>query len=477
MEPQLPQPSPQKAFERHCASLGKAVLDYTSVLAVHHYDADGIAAASISALALKSKGVAFDLLCAQSLGEDEIRTAARSNASALLFFDLGAGRLSQLNSLARLGKPVFVFDHHQSAKVEQPSPSLSVAIPQQFGFDGAREACASTASFFAFSPHVPISAAARMSALALAGACGDLQDRGGLAGANLAVLDSARRLNAVSCARGLRLYGTGLQPLPSMLAHSFDQYLPGISGSQKAASIFLRRNSIPFSQARDGKKVFLRFCDLSNVDQARLVGALALHCAERKVPAASMRALVGEVLALSSPDWLGGSASTAGELATLLNACGRQGCGGAAVSLCLGEKSALEEALAALASHRTVLGRGMWLARNRLEDFGGFCFLDARGELPAASAGTIAGLLLQSGEAAQAKPVVVACLDDAGLSKVSARAGQGCKSDVGAAFSCAAAQAGGEGGGHAHAAAAKFHSGDEKLAQFLLAFNSALKTH
>ncbi len=461
-----------KAFCRYASLAGQRVLSAESAFIVHHCDADGIASACIAALALKAKGTPFDMLAAKRMDDSVLRQAARCDAQTLVFADVGSDKLNELNAMARLGKSVAVFDHHPPATVKQPSDSLWSVNPHKYSIDGSLHACSSSAAFLSFSEHVPVSTAKRMAQLALAGIAGDMQQ---MRGANALLLEQSARLNAVKVRHDVRLFGRNSRSLPQFLSLSTEPFLPGLSGSEKACALFLRRNGIPVSETRGGKKVFLRYSDLPEAQRKKLVGALAVHCAEAR---AAPRNLVGVVYEYPAGDCLP-EACDAAEFATLLNACGKQGRSDAAVSLCLGERQKEEEALRLLSSYRISLSRGLSFARRFAEDLGRFYFIDGRGEVSDSVVGTVAGLFLNSGVVEQDKPVIAFSVDDETRVKASARATPLLAEsgvDVGRALSSAAAMAGGHGNGHALAAGAVFADSKENVSAFLLALGEEMRS-
>ncbi|MFH1107000.1 MAG: DHH family phosphoesterase [Candidatus Micrarchaeota archaeon] len=456
-------------FAKKASSAGASSLSCKNALVLHHYDADGIAAASVIGLALKARSIPFRMLPCKRFDDESLRTAAKSDSPAVFVADLASDRLNDLNAIARLGKFVSVVDHHPPAAVHNPSASLAVVNPHRHGLDGALYACSSTSAYLAFCEHVPIETARRMAQLALAGICGDMQP---MEGANALVLRQARLINAVRVERDLRLFGLASRSLIQLLSQSGEPFLPGLTGSDKASALFLRRHGIPLYSDKEGKRTWLRYCDLEEKERRRLVGALASDSA-----AGSAVRLVGDLFYFPGEDPQS-EASNAQEFASLLNACGRQGRSDLAVALCMGEGAGLDEARALLQSHKRALGRGFSFARSRAEDLGAFYFADARGDLPDYVVGTIAGSLAGSFPAPAAKPVVIAALDETGRVKVSARAARTFASaggDLGRAVSAAAVKAGGFGGGHSVAAGAWLADSPGKLDAFLLALGDELR--
>ncbi|HEX7392104.1 MAG TPA: DHH family phosphoesterase, partial [Thermoplasmata archaeon] len=118
----------------------KVINSASYIRVVSHYDADGLAAASIIVGALTRAKKRFHLTISKSLDQEMIDSLAKEGNEAILFLDMGSG---QIDSLETLEAKLAALDHHKpirkSRKVVQVNPHF-------FGMDGMTESCASSVS-------------------------------------------------------------------------------------------------------------------------------------------------------------------------------------------------------------------------------------------------------------------------------------------------------------------------------------------
>jgi len=459
-----------RAFRKYASEVGERVLRQSSVVLVHHFDADGLSAAGICHRALTEKKVLFRTVALKKMDPNAIRTLSEAPEPCLLICDLSAGFLKDLARIALAPKMVAILDHHPPEEDALPD-SLHLVNPHRFGMDGAHDACSASTAFFAFSAHVPVAAAKHMAQSALVGAVGDVQDREGLVGANRLLLQQAQKLGVVRVENDLRIFGRVSRGLVSFISFCSEPLLPGLSGSDKQSALFLFRHGIPFVESRNGERRWLRYNDLSHEQRFTLRGALIAYGAGRGVPEKELKSLLGPVYLFPDED----SASElfdAYEFSTLLNACGRHDRPDLGVALASGNRSVFEEAKRMLRQHRLAIRKGISFARRHAEDMGAFYFLDARSHIPDSVIGTVAGAFFNSGAVKQVKPVIAFSMDDNGLVKVSSRASKPLIEKgihLGRVMQNASLKVNGYGGGHSIAAGASFSSSAENESAFLLA--------
>ena len=110
-----------------------------------------------------------------------------------------------------------------------------------------------------------------LSALAIVGAVGDLQDmaRGRLVGLNRWVLEVGVGAEVLSFCRDLKLFGKQTRPVFKMLEFSSDPYIPGLSGDEDACISFLKEQGIRLKGER-----WRRWIDMSPEEKGRIASAL-----------------------------------------------------------------------------------------------------------------------------------------------------------------------------------------------------------
>jgi len=418
-------------------------------LVVHHYDADGIAAAAIVCLARKKNGKETRTRSSKQLDEGSV--ALLQGERELVFADLGSG---QLDSIETLDADCVVIDHHPPGRAN----GVTHFNPHGYGFDGATECSASAAAFHCFK-HLEIVGTAR---LGITGAVGDMQDLGGFRGLNKEMLDYAVEKGEAKTGRDLRLPGRASLPLAEFLANCAEPFLPGLTGDDKACALFLKNQGIPLKRAER----WLKYLDLDERDRQRLASSLITYCINNAVNSEAVKAMAGEIYRF--PNFQGEEAD-AHEFAALLNACGRNNAAEKGVAACMGDAQALGEARGLLFDYRRSVREGIKCAIVKGFDAGPFYLVDCRGEVSDTIIGVVASAYLNSGLVKRNKPAIALSLDGSRV-KVSGRGTAWLVEkglDLGEAFRKAAQAAGGRGGGHDVAAGAAFEATKENEAAFL----------
>ena len=313
---------------------------------IYHYDADGIASASSALRALTRLGYPAQATALQGVERERISALLAASTSPVLVVDTGA---SWLDVFARHPKPVVVLDHHKYPGVPEPPPlpdHVAMVNPLDWGVDGMSELCASTLTwlFTVFLDPVNWDNAP----WGLSGAIGDRQHVGGFLGLNGRLVEEAVRRSVLVRRPGLALFGPSLEVA---IATSIDPYFRGLSGRPDEAAELLRGL---------GLDPHLAPARLSPVDAARLSQALKARLAEARV--------APELAGMLDADrwYVPALGQDAEELSNLQNAAGRAGMPGVGVALALGDASALERAREAETSWRAGILAGL----RRIEDKG-----------------------------------------------------------------------------------------------------------
>ncbi len=434
----------EEGFLSACAEAKKLAFSFREPLIVHHYDADGVSSGSIVAGAFLDEGRKFRRECIKKLDDEAIDRYLAAGEKEIIFVDLGGGN-RRVNEL----RDALIIDHHQTEGVDKPQ-----ANPCMHGIDGGTELSAAGAAYFVFGSRPD---------LAIVGAMGDMQHP--LTGMNRRILAEGGKSGEIRIEQDLSFYGRYCRPLVQFLAYCDDPYLPGISYREEKAVELLGDLGIPLEQG--GRKRV--YADLGDAEKKALVSAIArLLVNSNRLKSAEE--LVGESCVF--PRRERDETFEANEFSTLLNACGRHGKPEIGVGVCLNDASAKTEARALLALHRRMLRDGIAFAGSRMQDFGEFYFLDARGAIDEGLVGVICGMVLQQG---WKKPVIGVSLGEGRTIKASGRAPRRLVEggmNLGLLMKQAGADAGGIGGGHRMAAGASIPEG--RINEFLLSAGAFL---
>lgn len=408
------------------------------VRVISHYDADGLASASVIAGALARMRKQFHLSMVKGLDDDGLARIAKEGNAVVLFLDMGSG---QIDGLEGLDARVVALDHHKpirkSRKVVQVNPHFH-------GMDGMVEACGASLSLLL--SIVLDDANWALSPVALAGVVGDRQHMGGMKGVNQQILDQAVEGKHVTVQRGLNLTGTTVL---DTVANSVDPYFVGMSGREENALAFLESMKINPKTPMGS---------LDEVYRRKLTSMLSLRLMGQGCRPETVEELVSDV------HWIPSMELSTSDLADLLNACGRMDHEGLGVALSLGDKSALAEANGLRRQYTSnIMKRLLSIEEAGAEQMQNIQFFEA----PDPSlAGAQCGLAMQY-ILDQAKPTIA--LSTAGDKvKVSSRGTKYLVSkglDLSAALKRASEKVGGRGGGHAVASGATIPA--DKREEFL----------
>lgn len=409
---------------------------------ISHYDADGLAAASIMVGALSRCKKQFHLTISKSLDKGIIEGIGREGNEAILLLDMGSGMIDNLETLeARIA----ALDHHKPIR---KSKKVVQANPHFFGIDGMTESCASTVSFLLAVMMDPCNW--DLSPIAVAGIIGDRQHMGGMKSINQQVLDYAKEKGFIEVQRGLSLKGATIS---DAIADSVDPYFVGLSGRKDNVLAFLDSMKLNPSTPMGA---------LDEVYRRKLTSMLSLRLMGQGCRPETVEELVTEI------HWIPSMGMSAADLADLLNACGRMDYEGLGIALCMGDKEALERAGELRREYNNKI-----MDRLVSIESGGVKHMDHIQYFTASDpslAGAQCGLAMQY-ILDQARPTF-ALSKVRGSVKVSSRGTKYLVSkglDLSAALKKAAEKFGGIGGGHAVAAGATIEEGKEE--EFLKALD------
>lgn len=406
-----------------------------SLRVISHYDADGLAAASVMAGAIWRARRRFHLTIGRSLDGSMVESLAKEGNEAILFLDMGSGQIDALESLEAR---VVALDHHKPIR---KSKKVVQANPHFFGIDGMTEACASTLSLLAAA--MLDSCNWELAPVAIAGIIGDRQHMGGMRGLNQQIVDYAKMKGLVEAQRGLNLKGA---TVADAITDSVEPYFVGLSGRRENVLAFLESTRLNPAAPMGA---------LDEMYRRKLTSMLSLRLMGQGCRPETVEELVTDIY------WIPALGVSASDLADLLNACGRMGQEGLGVALCMGDKEALATAGELRRSYnRKIMERLMAIEAEGVEETDHLQYFEASDP---SLAGAECGLAMQY-ILDQSKPTL-ALSRASGRVKVSARGTKYLVSkglDLSAALKKASEALGGFGGGHAVAAGATIPEGKEQ---------------
>ncbi len=422
---------------------------------VSHYDADGIASASIIALALAMEGKQFRLSIIKQLSEERIKELAKEGSLLTVFTDLGSGHLKSMQDhLVFPGAKVVVLDHHQvkGEILEENAENIVHVNPLIFGINENLSGAGVT--YFLAKELDPENIG--LSYLGVVGAVGDsqmgsIEERWGLSGPNKEILKDAKKSQKLSVTHGLRIWGKYSRPLHKALEYCTDPCIPGVSGSESASVQFLTELGIPLKNNGEWRTL----SGLTEDEQKILASGIIKERirGNQKSP----HEIFGDVYEIPDhpPEF-----RSAEEFATVLNACGKLGKPFVGLSMCMRNPESFEEAKSLLLHYRKDIGKAIsWINQNRdvIKMTERCTYMLAGNRISEHIISNVVSIFNKSGFVPEDRPVFAFADAEDGRVKVSARAhdilvenGMNMESII----SMAASRFGGEGGGHKGAAGA-----------------------
>ncbi|HID42435.1 MAG TPA: DHH family phosphoesterase [Archaeoglobaceae archaeon] len=449
----------EKEVLKRARRLAEIITKQSYILVVTHIDADGITSGSIAKISLERAGIENDIIFLKQLDEEAVEKIADKNVF-VWFTDLGSG---QINLIEKYGINYTITDHH----VPQGKTGCQLN-PHDFGLDGSYELSGSTTTYLVAEQ---MGLNYDLVPLAITGAVGDLQDlnSGKLVGLNRNILKYAVKNGFVEAFRDLRLFGKQTRPVYKMLEYTYDPFLPGISGNEKASLDFMEKANVPPKNS-DGWR---RWIDLIHDEKLSLASEIVKLCIYAGYPLDTIKKLVGETYILTNEEE-GTEIRDAMEFSTLLNATARYGHEEIGLKVCMGDRdNAFRRARYLLQNHRRNLSEGLKLVdKIGIKEMDNLQYFHAENRILDTIVGIVAGMCFS--KANLNKPIVAFANKEDGI-KVSARATHRLVSKgihLANALKIAAEKVGGKGGGHPIAAGATIPDGREP--EFLKELNTIL---
>jgi single-stranded-DNA-specific exonuclease len=371
------------------------------------------------------------------------------------------------------GFKMAILDHHQI--VGEDSNNFAHVNPHLHGIDGARDISAAGVAYFV--AKAMDKANVDMSAVALVGALGDLQDKYDqreLGGLNKLIVEDALNAGHVTVEKDLIFFGRETRPIHRTLASTTSPFIPGISGEEDKSLAFLSSLDI---KTKNGEK-WRALRDLSAEEKTRLCSALADYLLSKGLHY-EVSNLIGHIYILNREEpWT--PLRDAREFAVLLNATGRMDRPSVGVAVCMGDRGAgLEEANKVLEDYRRTINKYLgWVMEKpermrELENIYVVCGEDFIDDKIIGAISTILSSSLPNPE----KPLIAyANVEEDNLAKFSARTMDTMTNrgvNLGEVMQVAAEKFQGKGGGHNVAAGAQVPI--DKVAEFIDLVNDLVR--
>jgi single-stranded-DNA-specific exonuclease len=472
----MPSEGNRDAFIERAISIASIIKDSLQsdslFVAVSHHDADGLSSAGIIGSALVRANARFTLRIVEELREELVDEISKTKPDTAIFTDIGSGYLDLLNSRIS-AKTTIILDHHPP-NAEGPG-RITQLNPHEFGIDGATKISAAGVAYFV--TRALSDENKDLSALAIVGALGDMQDKNekrSLMGLNEAIVEDAVSSRSVKVDTDLVVYGRETRPIHRSLAYTTTPYLPNLSGREDNCLTLLTKTGISL---KDGDR-FRTIADLTRDEKQRLINAIMSNLSSVGFQSSVVMDMVGSVYTLlNEPS--GGPTRDAREFSALLNACGRTGNAALGVSVSMGDrKTALDEANEVVATYRKTLASYMeWLTKSpgAIQKFRVIWVVRGENEIQESMTGAFSSIISSAGNLSPDNAIIVLTKAKDGGVKLSARAPPKLLKmgmNLGAALNTTAKKYSGFGGGHNVAAGAHIKVDDPT--QFLQELDQAL---
>ena len=418
-----------KAMEEKAETIAQYLKDQIFVRIFSHNDGDGLTSAAIMSAALKRLHIPCHVTNLPKLEADILALHEDSfyEDTPLLFCDMGS---AQWDVLKEYPNPVIILDHHQFKERPETPYFLN---PEDVGLSGATMICGAGLCWMVAEKMDP--ANIDLASLALVGIESDRQL---MISANELILEKAKNAGIIDIRKGLRI-GDGL--LSDIFMYTLEPYLD-ITGNPELIEEFLAGLGLSGKRAED----------LTSDEMKTLTDAVSRKLTEKGC-IEGLEACVGETYLLNNC-----LVRNICDLSGIINSCGNFKEYGLAVSLCLNDPSALEDALSYYRQGREILIRSIAESVPLLKDGGCINFVIGNDMY---NAGETASVIVRYVN--PEKPVICLNVSD-GFIKVSGRGTrrqirQGLNLSV--AFKEAAEAVGGRGGGHNIASGGSLPAGTE----------------
>ena len=446
-------------FLASAAEASKVILDTVQkdglIHVFSHLDADGIAAAGIMGKTLFRLDAKFRVRITPQLDEKIIDGIVADKPKLTIFTDFGSGNLDLLNKKIPNFK-VLILDHHQ-INDDSKNENFVQVNPHVFGIDGATEVSGSGVAYFV--AKAVNRANVDLAPVALVGALGDMQDKydqRSLCCLNEIIVNDAVAAGLIKVEKDLTFFGRETRPIHRTLATTTNPFIPGLSGEEDKALVFLANLDIPIKQGEKWRA--LR--DLTEDEKKRLCSALADHLLSKGLHL-EVENLIGYIYVLTSEE-PNTALRDAREFAVVLNSTGRMDRPSLGIAICMGDrKAALEESNKILEDYRKSINKYLgWVAEKpeRMRELQNIYVINGENFINEKIVSTVSSIIVSGLTNNEKALIAFANVEKEQAAKFSARTTETAIRkgvNLGTVMRLASEKFGGKGGGHNIAAGAQ----------------------
>tara|TARA_B100001971_G_scaffold191460_1_gene194981 strand:- start:389 stop:1810 length:1422 start_codon:yes stop_codon:yes gene_type:complete len=464
-----------KEIEKAAEDLGKRIINIINekktILIIGHFDADGIASASVMGKAIQRKKGNYIIRIYSEMNHEILKEIKKGEYDFHIFCELGAGLATEIENILK-GKWI-ILDHHQIPSKEKKMKQVFNAW--QFNYDGSKEISAAGMAYFIAKKIDDNNT--DISWLPVIAMIADRQDQGekrSVLSLNRMILDDAVKSGLVKVRRDILLYGRETKPVYAALASMTTPFIPGLSGNRDACLATLSSTGLEMKQ--NGR--WRTLADLDEDEKKKVIESIIPYLTQVDTANEAVDSLIGDVYTLEKEDEYS-SLRDVREFGTLLNACGRMKHAGVGVSICLGDRSeSLYESEQILKEYRKTLSRLIQMVLEddaRIAEKHAFNMVIGDGIVDEDMVGSLASVL--SGVARFETKVLLVRTTTVGHYKISLRRPPQVDYSInlGIIVKELADQYGGNGGGHEAAAGCKIPTSQLKV--FLRILNKRLQNN
>lgn len=437
-------------LEDICKKASEIILSYpksSNIRVVTHYDADGISAAAIICKALYQEGFNFNATLMRNPFDKGLKRISEEENELVIFTDMGSG---QIETIEKLKSQSIVIDHHQPIKNKTDENVLQINC-NHFGINGNYEACGATLSLcVAYSINQDNFKSA---SLAITGATGDKQYIGGFRGYNEKIINEAKKQGLIKEKTAIKLSG---ETIFDSLFYSIDPYYSELSGNKTNIDNFLDNINIE----KKTKTENLTDENLKKINSFLMLKLIQKDCDNNILDTVIRPRYYSENIDFELERY-----------ADLLDACGKSGNRGIALSIAIGDKKIIPDALNIEKEYKQkIINELIKLEKNGIQEKQSFRFFYSEDS----SLGGVIGGIATNFILDIKKPLLSITRKNDEI-HISCRGNQFLVSkglDLGYAMREASKKFGGHGGGHAIASGATIAS--EKEEEFLKLINEII---
>lgn len=334
---------------------------------ISHFDTDGITSAAIMSRVFKRLDKKFTLRIVKGLDKAVLDEELKRNSKEILFFiDLASGSLDMFQNL---DNPIFIIDHHE---VDSTKLNLKIKMFNPHLINEEEMCSAGLGYFFAKS----ISDKNKdLANIAIIGMIGDRHETH-LTKAYQQIISDAENLEIK---KSLMIF-SATRPLRKSLEYSTSFYIPGVTGSSKGVAELLRENGISSEKT---------LYELTEEEISKLITSIMI----RMVAKGDKTEILGNLYIMKFYN----RKEDVREISVLINACSRLGYPDIALSFCLQNEKAKEQAQEIYSQYKQELIDALRNAEQMEKIHGkGFIILNAKDKIKDTIIGTVTSILSSS---------------------------------------------------------------------------------